>query len=83
MLLDSHKDGHGIKSRTSQNVFTASCRRHVVIIYFTKNYCTEVEYFLKIYYHISLNDPILSCSSVIPTSQVHASAIFILPIIGN
>jgi hypothetical protein len=59
-----------------------SCSRHAVILHYTKNYCTKVLYFPKIYNHTLLNGPIASGASVDPTSQVCSSAMLILPILG-
>jgi hypothetical protein len=56
---------------------------HYVILHCTKNYCTKVVYFSKIYYHTSLYDPIISGSSVTPTSQFRVSTMLVLLIIGN
>jgi hypothetical protein len=39
--------------------------------------------FFNIYYHTSPYGPIVSGGSVAPTLQVHASAILVLPIVGN
>jgi hypothetical protein len=66
-----------------KNYFIVSCRRRAVILYLTKIYSTELVYFSNIYYHTSLYGPVLIGSNVAPTSQVCASAMFVLPILEN
>jgi hypothetical protein len=55
-----------------------SCSRHVVVPTNTRNYCTKDVHLLKIYYHTSLYDLILSGASADPTSQVRSSAMLVL-----
>jgi hypothetical protein len=40
-------------------------------------------YFLKIYYHTSFQDPIVSAASVAPSKSVHASELVFFVIAGN
>jgi hypothetical protein len=42
-----------------------------------------IVYFSKICYHTLLQSPILSSPSIPPTTQVHASIMLVLPIVGN
>jgi hypothetical protein len=70
-------------SNPDRAICLVSCRRRIVILYFTKKYCSEVVYFSKIYYHTSLYDPAVRDTIVDSTSQVSSFAMFILPIVGN
>jgi hypothetical protein len=44
---------------------------------------TKIVYFSKICCRTQIKDPVLSGTSVSPTSQVHTSAVLVLPIVGN
>jgi hypothetical protein len=74
---------YGVAESNPQVIFFLSCRRHVVILHYAKNYYTEVLYFPKIFNHTSLYGPIASGASVDPTSQVCSSAMLVLTIVGN
>jgi hypothetical protein len=45
-----------------------------ILLFYTVQRITKLDYFLKIYDHISLYGTILSSPSATPTSQVRASA---------
>jgi hypothetical protein len=70
-------------SNTGEVIFLVSCSGHVVVLHYTKNYCTKVVYFSKIHYRTSMYDPIASGAIVDPNSQVRLSDILALPIAGN
>jgi hypothetical protein len=59
-------------------------RRHVVILLYTKNYNIKDVYFPKVCFIIhDCMALFVRGASVSTTSQVHTSAMFVLPIVGN
>jgi hypothetical protein len=63
--------------------FFLSFGRHVVILYYTKDYYTRLLYVPQIYNQTSLYGPVASDAIVGPTSQVCSSHILLLPIVRN
>jgi hypothetical protein len=73
----------GLNPGQANILLFVSCSRHAIVLHYTKNYCTEVVYFSKIYNHTSLYDPIVSGANVDPTSQVRSSAMLVLLLVVN
>jgi hypothetical protein len=63
--------------------FIDSCSHHLLFYIVERVTETKVGYVLRIYYHTSFQDSVRSGTSVAATSQVPASNVLVLPVVGN
>jgi hypothetical protein len=78
-ILDLYINGHAVESLSSQNFFIVSCSHSVIVLHFIEYYQNRFVYFSVICYQ----NFILNGVSVTPTSQICASVMLVLLIVGN